>query len=174
MAEAPKTTRILQAIEAAGRPLTVREIMAAIEIEPSRKTLNPVRGIVWHLEARGAIRKVEGSDPLAWERVPGVNLQVRGTRAKKRQDYRNRLREELPGGSPMMLMALRVAQRFRFHPPSEAELIEAFSMSPNTARQWVNAWKHVRGTAPPIDAMPAPAPDSTDPMPRPRPFAPTL
>lgn len=169
MADDSKTTRILKALEAAGRPLTVRETLAALGIEANRKTLNPVRGIMWHLEARGVIRRVDEEEPLRWERVPGVKHYTRGARAIKRRDYRNTLRQELPTGSPMMLMALRIAQRFRLHPPSEAELIEEFMMSPNTARQWVNAWKHVRGTAPPVDALPPPAPAG-----RPRPLAPSL
>ena len=105
------------------------------------------RGDLGQGEARMAAQQVDGAIQSALAQVFARRTAIATTeRAREREhrDERGRDHDEQDVVAPVGPFGPEMLER----EPVEAELaelVEEFLMSPNTARQWVNAWNHVRG-----------------------------
>lgn len=146
-----KLARIVGVLDAAGAPMTVRDVTAALGLPVDRKNTAPVSGGLHRLEDLGVVERVHTYGAMQFRRVPGTTYAGKAIRApRNRPDYRGEgLTPEARRAGATIVTALRVAKLFSAKTrPTAQRLMNEFGMSRETAFRWIKGWRFVNGEPP--------------------------
>lgn len=143
-----KLARIVAAMDAAGVPMNVRDVTAALGLPVDRKNTAPVSGALHRLVDLGVVAPVHTYGPMQFRRVPGTAYTGKAIRAPRtRPDYR--AAELSPAAKRVgatIIIALSVSKLFSSETkPTHQRLMAEFGMSRETAFRWLKGWAVVNG-----------------------------